>query len=209
MRKVWPVLLLLGAFEQAFGQLETDSITITASRQVSLAPDEAVVFVSVRTGLSAGIDQVLALVQGSGITAANLSSVDSDNDGLRWSFTLPVPFSKVGSTITALAGSPRPAAVTLNVSGTQVSDEARAKQSCKIADLIEDAQARAQKLAAAAGFSIGPLLSISDGTGALAPSGVFRVALPAVNFVSGFFPPPPPPSITCVAAVKFRLLRFH
>jgi hypothetical protein len=209
MRKVWPVLLLLGAFEPAFGQLETDSITITASRQVSLAPDEAVFFVSVRTGLSAGIDQVLALVQGSGITAANLSSVDSDNDGLRWSFTLPVPFSKIGGAIASLAGSRRPAAVTFSVQGTQVSDEARAKQACKTADLIEDAQARAQKLAAAAGFSIGPLLSISDGTGALASSGVLAFALPGVNFVSGFFLAPPPPPIACVAAVKFRLQRFH
>ena len=61
----------------AFGQLDSNSITVTASRNASLQPDQAVFAVSVQSGISASLDDVLAALQGSGITAANLSSVSS------------------------------------------------------------------------------------------------------------------------------------
>ncbi|MBZ5609108.1 MAG: SIMPL domain-containing protein [Acidobacteriia bacterium] len=213
MRKFWPILLLLSALEPVFGQLETDTVTITASRQVALVPDQAVFFVTVTTGEDAGLDQALALVQGTGITAANLNSVYSYERGLQWSFTLAVPFSKIASTIAALTGGQKGTsrAVDFTIQGTQVSDEARQSQPCKTADLISDAQTQAQKLADSAGFTIGPVLALSDAGTSPVPNAVaafsFIAFYPVVGILYSTQPPPSP--INCAATVKFRLQRFH
>jgi uncharacterized protein YggE len=48
------------------------------------------------------------------------------------------------------------------VEGTQVSQQLQQSQTCSNADLVADATAQAQKLAAAAGLTLGPVLQLSN-----------------------------------------------
>ncbi len=215
MRHPWLILLLAAA--PAFAQLESDTVSVTATRLIVLQPDQIVFFVNAVSGPERDLDQVLAALPGTGITAASLESVQSDVEGrLQWSFTLPVPFAKVSSTVTTLTGLRDGVRGVINnvsfgVQGTQVSEQARQAQSCKEADLIADAQAQAQKLADAAGFSVGPMLSLTDGSGSQTPGAVVRASIPVLIPVTGFLLllQQPPPPLNCTATVKFRLLRFH
>lgn len=213
MRDALPILLL--ACASAFGQLQTDTITITANRQVSLQPDQIVFGVQVVAPESAGIDDVVAQVAGVGISAANLTGVSSYfNGGLAWNFTLAVPISQASATIASLAQLSQQSkqAVTFYVQGTQVSQAFQQSQTCSQASLISDAQAQAQKLAAAAGFTVGPVLAVSDGSLApAAPAGIaiigrFLAVSGFLGLVSNVVPASP---ITCTAVVKFQLLRYH
>ncbi|HTS47100.1 MAG TPA: SIMPL domain-containing protein [Bryobacteraceae bacterium] len=216
MRKLFPIFLL--AAVPAVGQLQTDTITITAVRQVSLQPDQVVFSVQVSTPETAALDDALAAVSGAGVTAADLTGVFTYNPNmLRWSFTLAVPFSQAGATIKTLTQIAQQSngAVSVSSQGTQVS-QALQSQPCSQASLISDAQAQAQNLAAAAGFSVGPVLAVSDGSGSAgqSPAAVVRYAFVGiVSTVSAFLElssyVAPTPPITCTAVVKFQLLRYH
>ncbi len=95
----------------AFGQLDPNSITVSATRSSNVQPDQAVFAVYVDAGINASLNDVLSAVQSVGITAANFSGVGSPQglslttpDGrpsnvlpppmLEWAFGLPVPLSK-------------------------------------------------------------------------------------------------------------------
>ncbi len=206
----------------AFGQLDSNSVTVTASRGASLQADQAVFGVFVNSGLNAGLDDVLAALQGSGITLANFSgvsetsvflSVPPPNQApvpmLEWAFGLSVPLSKLKDTFAALTTAQQNIAkkniglsLTFRVQGTQVSQQLLQQQTCSLTDLLADARAQAQKLATAAGLNIGTVLAISSFASATVPSSV-------VSFISssGFFSPSVAPP-TCSATVKFQLLRF-
>src|SRR5713226_1034340 len=91
----------------AFAHLDSNSVTVTASRSSNLQPDEVVVDVSVTSSTDASLSDVLAAVQAVGITAANFSRVVSANgyhyDGnavvpdlrLQWSFSLNAPLTRI------------------------------------------------------------------------------------------------------------------
>lgn len=215
MTGLWKALpILLVACACAFGQLQTDTITITATRQVSLLPDQIVFSVQVVAPESAGIDDVVAQVAGVGISAANLSGVSSYfNGGLAWNFTLAVPIPQASATTASLVQLAQQSkqAVTFYVRGTQVSPVLQQSQPCSQASLISDAQSQAQSLAAAAGFTVGAVLAVSDGRLTPAALRVVAEGLPAL--VGGFFGMEsfaiPPQPITCTAVVKFQLLRYH
>jgi hypothetical protein len=219
MRKLGLTLLLVCA--PALGQLATDTITITANRQISLQPDEIVFGVQVSAADTAGIDDVLAMVPGTGIMAANLTGVFSNLDlsvsvtGITWIFALPVTLSQASATTTLLTQLERQSgqAVSFYVQGAQVSQALQQSQPCSQASLVSDAQTQAQNLAAASGFTVGPVLAVSDGSLAQQPASV-------VSFVGSFavlglvnslvaVPPPFPSTPTCTAVVKFQLYRFH
>src|ERR1700682_1639233 len=53
----------------AYGQLDSNSITITASRNTAVEPDQVVFSVGVSAGLNSSLDDVLAALAGSGITS--------------------------------------------------------------------------------------------------------------------------------------------
>ena len=181
MRKLWLEVLFLTFASLAFGQLDSDAITVTASRPMTAQPDEAVFAVSVTSGLNTGLDQIVGALQGSGITAANLASVNtvtSNNPlqgigflqtSLQWTFVFPVPFSKMKDTTASLAmlqqtigQSNMSLALTFNVQGTEVSAQLRQSLQCSISDLLADATAQAQKLASATGFTAGPVLAMTQ-----------------------------------------------
>jgi hypothetical protein len=214
MQGLWWIALL--AAVPALAQIETDTISITAVHQVALQPDQIAFYVTATSGPERNLDDVLAALGGTGIAAANLQNLQSDSEGrLQWGFSLAVPFSKVASTVTTLIGIKDGVRGVLHdvsflIQGTQVSDAARQAQLCKQSDLIFDATAQARKVADAGGYSVGPILSLTDGAGqtAGAPVAVVQVftAVFGIAFLS--YSPPPPP-LTCAATVKFRLLRFH
>jgi len=215
MGKLLLVLFTVGV--PAFGQLQTDTITITANRQVSLQPDQIVFSVTVLAAETVEIDDVVAQVAGAGISAGNLAGVSSYLNGdLAWNFTLAVPISQASATTTSLVQLAQQSnqAVTFYVQGTQVSQALAQTQPCSQANLISDAQAQAQSLAAAAGFSVGPALAVSDGSGQpTAVAGRVYSYLASFSTVGAFvaldtFAVSTPP-ITCTAVVKFQLLRYH
>ena len=99
MRKA--CLLSLLAIIPAFGQLESNTLTISATRSTYLQPDEVVFSLSVTSPVSTSLDQVVAALSSLGITAANLSGVGSNATPptQQWNFTLAVPISSLTATI--------------------------------------------------------------------------------------------------------------
>ena len=174
------VFLLLSSCSLAFGQLGANSITVSASNSASLQPDDATFSVSVQSGLTTGFDDVVMALQGSGITAANLSSVNTEQQyangspsglALQWTFSLPVPLTNTKTTVASLTAleqtiGAQNSGLTLSFSivGTQVSPQLAQSQTCSLSNLIASATAQAQGIAAAAGVTLGPINAISSST---------------------------------------------
>ena len=58
--------------------MESNTLTISATRSTYLQPDQVVFSLSVSSPVSTGLDQVVAALSGLGITSANLSGVGSN-----------------------------------------------------------------------------------------------------------------------------------
>ncbi len=217
MRSLWLGGLLVLAGSLAFGQLESGTLTITASRQVLVQPDQVVFRIDVNSNVSTGLDQLVAALQRAGITTATFSSLSSasahwfDGQVLDWSFTLAVPLARIKATTAQLAAAQQRMSdqnnglsMSFSLEDAQVSPELESQQ-CSIPDLMSDAQAQAQKLASAAGFGVGPVLVLSSSApgGSIPTSVLFSEVLGIVNSTT----------VTaisnCSLAVKFKLLRFQ
>ena len=213
-----------------FGQLDSNSVTVTATRSTAQQPDQVLFEVIVQSSINTGLDSVVAALQGSGITAANLSGVGSGpqlipvispapqplpttiTPMIEWAFTLPVPLVKIKDTASTLSALQKSIAqqsngltLSFNVQGAQVSTQSQQSQVCPIPDLLTDATAQAQKLAAAAGLSLGVVLAMSSAAsvpaGGISATPVFA----SLGFVSTTYSTFP--SI-CSMTVKFGLLRY-
>ena len=92
--------------------------------------------------------------------------------------------------------------LSFNVQGTQVSTQAQQSHVCPTSDLLADATTQAQKLASAAGLSLGSVLAMAGGTSVSGSVGT-SVSIAAVLS----FAPPVLPSV-CSMTVKFALLRY-
>ena len=208
----------------AFGQLDSNSITVSASRNVSLQPDQAIFAVSVQAGISTSLDEIVAALQGSGITAANFSGFSAQPQlcpalgcgpstltTLQWTFTLLVPLTKTKDTVASLTALQQSIAklnngmtLSFSIAGTQVSQQLVQSQTCSIPALVADATAQAQTLAAAGGMTLGAIVAMSSVTSNF-------VANPPALFVSGSFAsfggtgPVAPP---CAITVKFNTTRY-
>jgi hypothetical protein len=207
----------------AFGQLDSNSITVTASQSVNLQPDQVLFAVYVSTPLTASLDDVLAAVKGAGITSANFSGVYSSATAQsgtgtgngqppaeQWAFGLAVPFAQMKATVTALTSLQQSITqassgftLSFSVQSAQVSTSLLQSQSCNIPGLIADATAQAQKLAAAAGLNLGSILAMSSNTS----SPVANNSVPVANIgliSSGILTTPQ----GCALTVKFTVTRF-
>jgi uncharacterized protein YggE len=225
MVKRLPIFLLILSTPAAFAQLDSNSVAVSATRSLAQQPDQVLFGVTVQSGLNTSLDDVVAALQGSGITAANFSAVSTapayvliGSGGpqpptvtpmLQWTFVLPAPLARIKDTIATLSGLQQRIAqqnngltLSFNVQGTQVSAQLQQSQVCPISDLLADATAQAQKLAGAAGLSPGAILAISSGTSV--PGSVGS----AVSITGALiFAPPVLPSV-CSMTVKFALLRY-
>jgi len=216
-----PCAFLLGQVNAPGSQVPPNSITVNVSRNANLQPDQILLGIVVNSGPAATLDQVLAALQGSGITQANFSGLSSSQQyspkggpalQLAWGFSLPVAFTNLKSTVTmlsalqtAIARNNRGFTMSFAVQGTQVSPQSEQSVSCAAADLIADARARAQSMAAAASQSLGPLLAMSSASAATGPlSGIFATPtyLPVCSLTATFAlgASPAPGTITIAAS---------
>lgn len=213
-------LLFLLSAPMLFGQLDSNSVTVTANQSQNLQADQVLFAIGVTAPFSASLDDVLAAVKGVGITSSNFSGVNSGSaqfngtgtvgpqSAAQWSFALAVPFSQMKTTITALTslqksiGQSNPGfSLSFNVQGTQVSAALQQAHTCNLTSLIADAITQAQKLASAAGLNLGSILAMSS----VAPNEV-PTAVTAVGFVN--FVSQPLAVLNCALTVKFGLTRF-
>jgi hypothetical protein len=194
--QTFPIILaLVLSSSLAFGQLDSNSVTVTASRAPSSgSPDQAVFSVVVTSGFDTSLDDVIALLQGTGISAANLQSLNEYSisngssgqatEALNWQFTVTAPLAKNKDTIATLinlqatiAKKNNGVTMSFSIQGTRTS--VQPPQTCAQSDLLTDARTQAQKLADGAGVGVGNILAMSSSTYA-----------------------------TCSLTVKFALLRY-
>lgn len=226
MHKTGPILLLLLLCAAAFAQSTSNSITVSASNTTTLQPDQVLFSITVTSGLNTGLDDVLAALQGSGITMANFSSVSTvgqitsvlGNSGglpstlaptLGWTFTLPVPFANTKSTVTSLttleqniAKANNGLTLSFSIVGTQVSQQLAQSQTCSYSSLITSATTQAQSLAAASGFTLGSIIALSSSSASVTTSSSYVSTGPYVALLSNATPPP------CAVTVRFSVTRY-
>jgi hypothetical protein len=199
-----------------FGQLESNTVTVTASRSIYVKPDQAQFAISSAADISSGL-------QAAGIPGAQLIRGAA---GLGWVYTLGVPLNGISDAIARLTAAQKKLNFSFSIQGMQASPQLLASQQCSNADLIADARAQAQKLATVAGLSLGPIAALSDaGSGDfVATSAVLAVArLGSFSFfnTTGYaslllgstttFQPffsTSVPALNCSLTVKFGLVRF-
>jgi hypothetical protein len=137
--------------------------------------------------VSTTLGDVLAVLQGSGITLANFSNVTTSpllsfiapapnlltppQPSIEWGFRLTVPLGSTKDTVAALtqlqqsiAQSKNGLTLSFQIQGTQVSPQTPQSQPCVAADLIADARAQAQKTAGSTGLTVLSILSMSGTT---------------------------------------------
>ena len=178
----------------AFAQLDDGTLTIAVSRTINLQPDQAVLSLYLSTDITVTLDDAVNMLQSLGITAANLQSVNTALPYVggplptQWYFSLPVALSSVGDTLgkvlalrQTIAKNGPGAGLNFGLQGTQVSAALQAANPCPMTALVGDAQAQAQKFAAAAGIKVGPIVALSDGS----TSGA--VGIPTFAFRAGDF----------------------
>jgi len=218
------LILLLGAATAAFAQ-PANVLTITASRQSNIQPDQVSLTVYVYSDPDQTLDSVLAALPGTKIAATDLSNVSMPssvntlgfdiNPQLEWIFAPTVSFSDLNSVVVVLGAlqTKSPVRVSYFYLNATASPQAMASQPCPYPSLINDAQAQAGKLAAAAGVTLGPIVSLGQGSavGAVIPvvrTGDFSGLLlgipatiydPIATFVVGSA------ASTCALTVQFKL----
>jgi uncharacterized protein YggE len=191
MPKMFAIVLPLLFGSVAFGQLDSNSITVSASNNATLQPDQAIFSVSVQSGISTGLDDVLTALQGSGITLANFSGVSTQGQfgsttlpggqlpppSLLWTFNLPVPLTNTKATVASLTTLQQTLAMqnsgltlSFSIVGTQVSQQLAQSQTCSLSALLTSATTQAQSLAAAGGLTLGSILAMSSSTSNVASS---------------------------------------
>jgi len=214
------LILLVAA--TACAQSGPNVITINASRNVTVVPDQVDYSVTVQTGASGTVEDALGRLGGTGITAENLTYVSSALNSVSWTFDLIVPFTRmqeVGAVLRRLSQpqgpsrGPSSSAVQFSV-GSRTSTDA-GTQACQYPALMSDARRAAERLAAAAGVHAGQIVAISDQPDpTITYSAVFAVYDPFGSVIpstisgvlTGVFTSPQPQNSTCSLTVQFALV---
>jgi uncharacterized protein YggE len=218
MRATCLTVLFFVTASLAFGQLDSGTITIQASRSANYTPDQISFNVSVTADPATSLDQVVASLANSGVTAANLSGLSGAQDvhsPLQWSFTLAVPFAKMKATVAALTALQQSIVqdsggmtLAFGVQGIRYSTASIQSQTCAAKDLFADALAQAQALATAAGLAVGPVVAISDGSSVTASASIFYAPTFRIgDFYNSSWVSPTPSG--CYLVITFSLLRYQ
>jgi hypothetical protein len=211
------LLFLLAGATAAFGQLDDNTLVVTATRTTSLQQDRAMIILNLTTPEATALDDAIAALQGTGVSATDLNGVASSFDGqtLLWSFGKTVPFAQLKSSLAALTGiqsslTQKKNGLTLNyfVAG-QVSAEAQnAEALCPMPTLVADARTQAQRVADAAGVRVGPVISMTQGTAGGVAAPVFLGAtIRQAAFVLSLSQQPQTTGTSCQITVEYRLFR--
>lgn len=210
--------LLLVAAAPVFGQIPSNNVTITATRTLTLQPDQVLLSLAVTAPPTVGLEQIVGALAGVGVTVSNLNGVGTNTDpvAFQWNFALTAPIANLTTTLASLTQLEQSIvqnnlglALTFNVEGMQVSQQLRQSQTCSNANLVSDARAQGQKLAAAVGMTLGPIQELSN-----APSTqpVFaeitgaRLGAFVIGSLSAFAISPEPSPLICSLVAKFQLL---
>ena len=226
MRKL--IVVLMAAVSLSAADLDNNTLTVTATRPLNAPPDEASMVVQVSVAPDIGLDDVLAMMKGTGITAGNLTGVYETavqtgqpyveiGRTATWTFQTAISLSDLQSTIATLTQLQKSSGskLSFDIFGSRAS----ALPACPLTALVADARRQADAMASAAGMKVGPIVSVSDTPSAGAygtPVGVFD---PGVVYFSGVFSmaitttlsgiltstvvSTPPPS--CSLTVQFKL----
>src|SRR5271165_7085779 len=154
-RNILFVLVIFSA--SAFAQLGSNSVTVTATRNITVQPDQVAFSITVSSGLTTTLSDVLTALAPAEITIANFSSVGSNTlygaNGqaqtvVQWTFSTVAPLTNTSATVAALntlANNVSKAnpnlTVSFSIQGTQVSTQLQQSQTCPTAALISDATA--------------------------------------------------------------------
>jgi uncharacterized protein YggE len=227
MRNCMLILTFSMSGSLLFGQLDPNTVTVTASQSMNVQPDQVLFAVYVTTPITASLDDVLAAVKGAGITNANFSGVGAavgfaqilpcssavaplPAPSIEWAFGLPVPFAQMKAAVTTLTSLEQSImqantgfTLSFSVQGAQVSTSLLQSQTCNIAGLIAEATGQAQKLASAAGLNLGSILALSGSTSSPVASNSVPVAITG-GFASSQLTVPQ----GCALTVKFGVTRF-
>ncbi len=210
MRAIY--LGLLGA-AFAWGQLESNTISVTASRSYNLQPDEVVFRLVVQSDTAPALDGLRGL------------QFESGAPGLPWVYTVAVPLTDTANTIRQLNALSKTLNLNYSAQETRASPQALAARNCLDSDLIADARVQAQKMAAAAQLTLGPIGALSKAPSLpafvntpayAARSGDFAVGSIATGGFAGFLlggfiaaqPSLAPAVVSCSLTVKFALVRY-
>jgi hypothetical protein len=219
-------ILLLSAAATAFGQLDDDTLTVTATRTTSLAPDQAAISIYLSGPAGGSLEDAVAALAGSGVAASDLASVSTSSDGrdqfLQWVFNRTVSFSQLNSALAALdtiqsAAVAKKSAFSVSwfVQGTVSPAAQQATALCPLPAMVSDARTQAQHVADAAGVRVGPVVSLSQAQPpALIPTAAFRSgdfvvpgSVPNPFLVGVISSSPPRAGSSCGITVQFKLLR--
>ena len=227
MRSVFWIAYLLTA-PVVYGQLESDTLLIHASRSIRPSPDLVLFQLQLLSNLNTGFEDVVAALPGLGITPANLIDLQSHagESTASWIMYLFVPFDKLKTTAATLrrlqqtvSQNPNGMMLSFGVLESRVSSESKRLQTCSLPDLVADARRQADRVAAAAGLMAGPIVAMSYGNSTESSSPgptfeLFRLVDPVTGRVD--YPREPailtrgvPDPFDCTAEIKFRLLRYQ
>src|ERR1700730_13282796 len=100
MRMFWLGILLATVESLAFGQLDSDTLTVSVSQSVNLQPDQIVFGITQIAPPDRSVEDILASLKAAGITQATFSTVYSvpGSPDLHWVFTIAAPLSKMQAT---------------------------------------------------------------------------------------------------------------
>ncbi len=172
MHRCISTALFLFSASIVLAQADSNSLTVTASRTLTAQPDQAVFTVFVFSGQTTSLDEVLAAVQPGGITLANFTSVltggSTPGNQLEWAFTVVGPLTNTAAIVATLTNLKNTMAnsnpnLTLSFAPQSVKLSAQASLSltCPLPDLLNEAKAKAQTLATAAGRFVSGLTALS------------------------------------------------
>lgn len=173
MRRLAVLYVLLSAC--AFAQT-MDGLTTSASKTITLWPDNAVFVVDVTSAAGTTVDQAVAWLSGTGITATNLVGAGSTQDYLssltpvmrmQHEFQMTVPYPKISDmteklrtatrSVTAAGGN-----LAYGLTLTASDDALQLARQRVLPDLITEVKRRADTLAQASGLMVGTIQAISD-----------------------------------------------
>jgi hypothetical protein len=164
-------------------QLNNNTVTATASQSIASAPDQATLSITVSSGATASLEQIVNALSGVGVTAANLNYVLSLGDfqlNFEWNFQLPAPIAQLETTTakltvleTSISQNNSGLSLSFYVSGTSTS--AQASTNCNFSTLLSQARTQAQQIAGAAGLQTGAVTALSAASTACSLTATFAI----------------------------------
>jgi len=189
-----PFLLAGAAWSQQVS-LDANSILVTATKTVALAPTDVSFLINVTVDFSVPVDQVLAMVD-FGLTINDVVSIGSypgsygpcgpiAGTRMTYGFRLGVPLAKMKETVDKLEKLRKATetGVDLNYSTSAIGPTEAAVADARekaLPGLIADARTKAQSLATAAQLKLGSIQAVSEAYGY--PSGYLGAMPPVVTF---------------------------